>query len=124
VEHAPVAVETFRGRLVPQRGPKGFKRLRSDGGQATKPVAQGQVALQAALAKGEGVVKGAGQISARVTSRQRYEPSTGRDPVVCPHCRSAMGGWRLWHPPYGVLDDEGEVIKRGTDASSAPRAGP
>ena len=124
MEHAPVAVETFSGRLVPQMGPKGFKRLRSDGGQATKTVATVQVALQAALAQVEGVVKGAGQISARVTSRQRYEPSTGRDPVVCPHCRSAMGGWRLWHPPYGVLDDEGEVIKRGTDASSAPRAGP
>jgi len=105
-------------------GPKGFKRLRSDGGQATKTFATVQVAMQAALAQVEGVVKGAVQIIARLTSRQRYEPSTGRDPVVCPHCRSAMGVWRLWHPPYGVIYDEGEVIKRGTYASSASRAGP
>ena len=32
--------------------------------------------------------------------------------------------WRIWHPTYGVIYDEGEVIKRGTYASCAPRAGP
>jgi hypothetical protein len=35
-----------------------------------------------------------------------------------------MGVWRIWHPTYGVIYDEGEVIQRGTYASSAPRAGP
>ena len=35
-----------------------------------------------------------------------------------------MGVWRIWHPTYGVICDEGEVIKRGTYASSAQRAGP
>jgi hypothetical protein len=33
------------------------------------------VAIQAALAKVEGVVKGAVQILARLTYRQRYEPT-------------------------------------------------
>ena len=37
---------------------------------------------------------------------------------------SPMGIWRIWHPTYGVIYDEGEVIKRGTYASSAQRAGP
>ena len=83
-----------------------------------------KVAMQAALAKVEGVVKGAVQIIARLTYRQRYEQSTGRDPLVCPHCQSEMGIWRIWHPTYGVIYDEGEVIKRGTYASSAQRAGP
>ena len=92
--------------------------------QATTTCAQVKVASQTALAKGEGVVKGAVKILARLTSRQRYEQSTGRDPLLCPHCRSALGVWRIWHPTAGVLYDEGEVIKRGTYASTAPRAGP
>ena len=104
--------------------PKGFKRIRYDGAQATKTSAKVKVLMREALAKVEGVIKGAVQIIARLTSRQRYERSTGRDPLMCPHCRGEMGLWRLWHPTYGVIYDEGEVIKRGTYASTAQRAGP
>jgi Putative transposase/Transposase zinc-binding domain len=124
LEHETVTVETFIGRMVQHTVPKGFKRIRYDGVQATKTFAKVKVAIQAALAKVEGVVKGAVQIIARLTYRQRYEQSTGRDPLVCPHCQSEMGIWRIWHPTYGVIYDEGEVIKRGTYASSAQRAGP
>ncbi len=104
--------------------PKGFKRIRYDGVQATKTFAKVKVAIQAALAKVEGVVKGAVKIIARLTYRQRYAQSTGRDPLICPHGRSEMGVWRIWHLTYGVIYDEGRVIKRGTYASSAQRAGP
>lgn len=81
-------------------------------------------AIQAALAKVEGVVKGAVQIIARLTYRQRYEQSTGRDPLVCPHCQHEREVWRIWHPTYGVIYDAGEVIKRGTYEASGQRAGP
>jgi len=124
MEHETVTVDTFIGRMVQHTMPKGFKRIRYYGVQATKTFAKVKVAIQAALAKVEGVVKGAVKIIARFTYRQRYEQSTGRDPLVCPHCQSEMGIWRIWHPTYGVISDEGEVIKRGTYASSAPRAGP
>jgi hypothetical protein len=100
------------------------KRIRYYGAQATKTFAQVKVVMQAALAKVKGVVKGAVKIIARLTYRQRYEQSTGRDPLICPHCQGEMGVWRLWHPTSGVIYDEGEVIKRGTYASIAPRAGP
>ena len=92
--------------------------------QATKTFAKVKAVIQAALAKVEGVVRGAVKIIVRLTYRQRYEQSTGRDPLSCPHCRGAMEVWRIWHPTYGVIYDEGEVIKRGTYASTAPRAGP
>ena len=92
--------------------------------QATKTFAKVKMAMHAALAKVEGVVKGAIKIIARLTYRQRYKRSTGRDPLICSHCQSEMGVWRIWHPTYGVIYDEGERIKRGTYASSAPRAGP
>ena len=124
VEHETVAVDTFIGRMVQHTVAKGFKRMRYYGVQATKPFAKVKGVMQAALAKVEGVVKGAGQIIARLTYRQRYAQSTGRDPCICPHCQSEMGVWRIWHPTYGVIYDEGEVIKRGTYASTAPRAGP
>jgi hypothetical protein len=124
VEHETVDVDTFIGRMVPHTRPKGFKRIRYYGVQATKTFAKVKVLIHEALAKVEGVVKGAVQIIARLTYRERYEQSTGRDPLICPHCRSEMGVWRIWHPTYGVIYDEGQVIKRGTYGSSAQRAGP
>jgi hypothetical protein len=124
VERETVEVDTFIGRMLQHTMPKGFKRIRYDGVQATKTFAKVKGVIQAALAKVEGVVRGAVKIIARQTYRQRYEQSTGRDPLICPHCQGEMGVWRIWHPTYGVIYDEGEVIKRGTYASSAPRAGP
>jgi hypothetical protein len=124
VERETVDVDTFVGRMVQHIVPKGFKRIRYDGVQATKTFATVKGVIQAALATVEGVVKGAVQIIARLTYRQRYEKSTGRDPLICPHCRSEMEVWRLWYPTYGVIFDEGQVIKRGTYASTAQRASP
>ena len=83
-----------------------------------------QVLIREALAKVQGAVQGAVKIIARLTYRQRYEQSTGRDPFCCPHCGEEMGVWRIWHPTYGVVYDEGQKIKRGTYTSSTPRAGP
>ena len=124
MERETVDVKTFIGRMVQHTVSKGFKRIRYYGVQATKTFAKVKGAIQAALAKVECVVQGAVKIIARLTYRQRYEHSTGRDPLRCPHCGAEMGVWRIWHPTYGVIYDEGEVIKRGTYVSSAPRAGP
>ncbi len=110
--------------MIQHTRPKGFKRIRYYGVQATKTFAKVKAVIQAALAKVEGVVKGAVKIVARLTYRERYEQSTGRDPLLCAHCRSEMGLWRIWHPIYGVIYDEGVVIKRGRYRSRAQRSGP
>jgi hypothetical protein len=110
--------------MVPHTMPTGFKRIRYDGVQATQTFAQIKVVMQAALAKVEDVVKGAVKRIARRTYRQRYAQSTGRDPFRCPHCGEALERWRIWHPTYGVIYDEGQVITRGTYASTAQRAAP
>jgi hypothetical protein len=124
MEHETVAALPFIGRMVQHVLPKGFQRIRYYGVQATKTFAKVKGMIQAALAKVEGVIKGAVTIISRLTYRQRYEQSTGRDPFRCPYCGEEMAVWRIWHPTYGVIYDEGEVIKRGTYASSGPRAGP
>lgn len=124
VERETVEVDTFIGRMVQHTMPKGFKRIRYYGVQATKTFAKVKDMIHAALAKVEGVVKGAVKILARLTYRQRYAQSTGRDPLICPHCRGEMGVWRIWHPTYGVIYDEAQVINRGTYASTAQQAGP
>jgi Putative transposase/Transposase zinc-binding domain len=124
MEHETVEVHTFIGRMVQPTMPKGFKRIRYYGVQATRTFAKVKALIREAVAKVEGVIKGAVKIIARLTYRQRYEQSTGRDPLRCPHCQSTMDVWRIWHPTYGVIYDEGEVIKRGTYTSTAPRAGP
>src|ERR671933_2099532 len=77
MEYETVPVDTFIGRMIQHTVPTGFKRIRYYGVQATKTFATLKVAIQAALAKVEGVVKGAVQIIARLTYRQRYEQSTG-----------------------------------------------
>jgi hypothetical protein len=124
MEYETVPVATFIGRMVQHVLPKGFKRIRYYGVQATKTFAKVKRIIQAALAKVEDVVKGAVKIMARLTYRQRYEQSTGRDPFQCPRCGAEMAVWRIGHPKYGVIYDEGEVIKRGTYDASGQRADP
>jgi hypothetical protein len=124
VEHETVDVHTFIGRMVQHALPKGFKRIRYYGVQATKTFAKVKALLHEALAKVQAIVQGAVKIIARLTYRQRYERSTGCDPLRCPHCGQEMALWRIWHPRYGVVYDEGQKIKRGTYRASAQRAGP
>jgi hypothetical protein len=124
VERETVAVHTFIGRMVQHVFPKGFQRVRYYGVQATKTFAKIKPMIHEALAKVKSVVKGAIKIIAPLTYRQRYQRSTGRDPLRCPHCQSDMGVWRIWHPTYGVIHEELEAIRRGQYASQGPRADP
>ncbi len=124
VERETVDVYTFMGRMVQHVFPKGFQRVRYYGVQATKTFAKLKGLIQEALAKVQGIVKGAVKIIALLTYRQRYQQSSGRDPLRCPHCHSDMGVWRIWHPTYGVIHDELEAMRRGKYASKATRADP
>lgn len=124
VERETVDVYTFIGRMVQHVFPKGFQRVRYYGVQATTTFAKLKGLIQEALAKVKGIVKGAIKIIAPLTYRQRYQQSSGRDPLRCPHCQSAMDVWRIWHPTYGVIHDELEAMRRGKYASQAPRADP
>ena len=124
VEQETVEVYTFIGRMVQHVFSKGFQRIRYYGVQATKTFATLKGMIQEALAKVKGIIKGAIKIIAPLTYRQRYQQSTGRDPLRCPHCHRDMGVWRIWHPTYGVIHDELETIRRGKYASQAPRAAP
>ena len=124
VERETVDVYTFVGRMVQHVFPKGFQRVRYDGVQATKTFTPLKRMIQDALAKVKGIITGAIKIIAPVTYRQRYQQSTGRDPLRCPHCHAEMGIWKIWHPKYGVIYDELEVIKKGKYASQTSRADP
>src|SRR2546421_758279 len=117
-----VDVATFIGRMIQHTFAKGFKRIRYYGVQATKTFAKMKSRIQEALAKVQGVVKGAVKIIARLTYRQRYQQSSGRDPLICPHCHAEMGLWKIWHPKYGVVYDECEAIKKGQYESTRNRA--
>ena len=113
VERETGEVYTFIGRMIQHVFAKGFKRIRSYGVQATKTFAKITGRIREALSKIKGVVRGAVKIIARLTYRQRYHQSSGRDPLLCPHGHQELGLWKIWHPKYGVVYDEFEAIKRG-----------
>jgi len=113
VERERVDVYTFIGRMIQHTFAKGFKRIRYYGVQATKTFAKMKGRIQEALVKVQGMVKGAVKIIARLTYRQRYHQSSGRAPLICPHCHAEMGLWKIWHPKYGMVYDECEAIRKG-----------
>jgi hypothetical protein len=113
VERERVAVYTFIGRMIQHVFPKGFKRIRYYGVQATKTFEKIRPLIRQALAKVKGMVTGAIKVIAAKSYRQRYQQSTGRDPLRCPYCQQEMGVWKVWHPKYGVVYDELGAIKRG-----------
>jgi len=84
--------------MVQQVWPQGFQRVRYDGVQATKTFAKITAMMHDALRKVKGLVTGAIKLIAPLTSRQRYQQRTGRDPLRCPHCHAAMGVWKIGHP--------------------------
>src|SRR5437879_863911 len=90
VEQETVDVFTFIGRMIQHTFAKGFKRIRYYGVQATKTFAKIKGLIHEALAKVKGLVKGAIKIMAPLTYRQRYQQSTGRDPLRCPNCQGAI----------------------------------
>jgi Putative transposase/Transposase zinc-binding domain len=122
VERERVAVYTFIGRMIQHVFPKGFKRIRYYGVQATKTFEKIRPLIRQALAKVKGMVTGAIKVIAAKSYRQRYQQSTGRDPLCCPYCQQEMGVWKVWHPKYGVVYDELGAIKRGRYESPGKRA--
>ena len=122
VERERVDVYTFIGRMIQHVLPKGFQRIRYYGVQATKTFAKLKGLIQEALAKVRGIVKGAIKIMAAKSYRERYRQSSGRDPLLCPHCHHEMDVWKVWHPKYGVVYDELETMRRGRYASTGRSA--
>ena len=122
VEQETVDVCTFLGRMMQHTFAKGFKRIRDYGVQATKTFAKIKRMIHDALAKVQGIVQGAIKIIAAKSYRERYRQSTGRDPLICPHCQHEMGLWKIWHPKYGVVYDELDAMKRGRYASTGKSA--
>jgi hypothetical protein len=98
-ERETVDVSTFIGRMVQHVFSKGFQRIQYYGMQATKTFAKLKDLIQEALAKVQGIIKGAITIIAPLTYRQRYQRSTGRDPLRCPVTLSQRHGGLAYLAP-------------------------
>jgi hypothetical protein len=124
VEQETVDVITCIGRLVQHTLPKGFKRIRYDGVQATKTFAKVKVLIREALAKVEGVVKGAVKIIRPTDLPAAVCAEHGAASADLSALSQCNGGVAYLASDLRVIYDEGDVIQRGTYASSAQRAGP
>jgi hypothetical protein len=113
VETEEVGVYTFIGRMIQHVLPKGFKRIRYYGVQATKTYEKFKKIIQDALCKVKEVIKGAVKIISPKRYRERYLEGMGKDPFICTHCGQEMEVSIIWHPKYGVIYDEFKVIESG-----------
>ncbi len=117
-QEVEVSRKQFIGRMVQHILPKGFKRVRYYGLQATCKLKKVAVILKEAL---KGVVQGVfnwfekevGSAVVKLKYRERMKRAYSKDPLQCEECGEEMWLWRVWHPDYGVIYDESEAIKAG-----------
>ncbi len=93
--------------------PKGFKRVRYYGLQATKSFKKWCDIIKEGIRKIGRLVKGVYQIVAPKGYRERYKDVSGKDPMICRYCGGEMELWNIWHPKYGYIYDEEDRIKQG-----------
>jgi hypothetical protein len=108
-----VDVMTFVGRMVQHILPKGFKRVRYYGIQATKTFKKWREIIENGIKELENLVKDVYEIVKEKCYRERYIEGSGKDPLKCPHCGGEMIVWVIWHPKYKIIYSEEERLKRG-----------
>ena len=116
-----VSCEKFIGRMVQHILPKGFQRIRYYGLQATCTLKKVREQLLVALQGAAQLVLPVVACMKRLSYRERMKATLGRDPQVCPRCGAEMWLWRIWHPKYGVLYDEGERLRSEAEAEHERR---
>lgn len=106
-----VPVYTFIGRMVQHIMPKGFKRIRYYGLEATRTYKKWSSVIVEGIKRVGRIVKGSYQIVQRKTYRERYQEIKGIDPMRCQCCGSEMELMRIWHPKYGYLYDVFDTLE-------------
>ena len=100
-----VGVYTFIGRMVQHIMPKGFKRVRYYGLEATKTFKKWACVIREGIKRLGRIVKGAYQIVRPKKYKERYQEINGIDPMRCQYCGNEMELVTIWHPKYGILYD-------------------
>jgi len=100
-----VDVYTFVGRMVQHIMPKGFKRVRYYGLEATRTFKKWASVIREGIKRIGRIVKGAYQIVRPKKYRERYQEINGIDPMRCRYCGNEMELVTIWHPKYGILYD-------------------
>lgn len=93
--------------------PKGFLRIRYYGLHATKTLQKWASAITEGFQKIGRQIEGTYQIVTGKHYWERYQESSGCDPLRCRHCGHDMAVWSRWHPKNGIIYDEVEQIKSG-----------
>ena len=110
--------EQFIGRMVQHILPKGFKRVRYYGLQATCKLKKVAEILKGAVKRAvqgvlDFVVEKPVTAVVKLSYQERMKRAYGGDPLRCKQCGGEMWLWRVWHPKYGLIYDEAEAIKAG-----------
>jgi len=107
-----VEVFTFIGRMVQHILPKGMQRIRYYGLHATAVYQKIRRRLMAILPSDASQCRETFTVG-RKGYRQRVMETSSKDPFICSRCGGELILWKIWHPSYGVIYDEGERLKSG-----------
>ena len=107
-----VEVFTFIGRMVQHILPKGMQRIRYYGLHATAVYQKIRRRLMAILPSDASQCWETFTVG-RKGYRQRVMETSSKDPFICSRCGGELILWKIWHPSYGVIYDEGERLKSG-----------
>ncbi|MBM4039270.1 MAG: transposase [Planctomycetes bacterium] len=110
VEHATLPVLKFIGRMVQHILPKGFQRIRYYGLHGNTRYAQARQTLATVVPASAPPDPQGFRVLPRKPFRQLFFESFGRDPLLCPRCKSPMELERIVHPKYGIIKDYFETF--------------
>ncbi len=104
--------------------PKGFKRIRYYGLQATCKLKKVGEILKGAIKRVvQGVMDLGEPVKEKLSYRARMKRAYGKDPLICERCGVEMWLWKIWHPEYGVIYDE-LIETEGGKYDQPARGGP
>jgi len=114
IEREIVSVLTFIGRMIQQLLPKGFKKVRYYGLQATSSYERSKGKIKCALPDNK-LLKNSGVfVVPRSSYEERIKEWTGKNPLECSECGHRMEVINIWIKGKGVVFDLFEKLKCAT----------
>jgi hypothetical protein len=105
IQHETLPVLRFLGRMVQHLLPKGFQRVRYYGLHSHVQYAAVRGQVEQLLPQRLPPDPNGYRVLPRKPFQLLFNQTFGRDPLLCPRCRTPMEWELMYHPAYGILKE-------------------